>query len=238
MRRPQISPNHQPRAAVFDFDLTLADSTHAVGACIDHALPKMGFDPVGPERARRTIGLSLEETFKELTGESDPEDQARFRELFIQQADLVMVGQTHLLEGTAEAVDRLRNAGIRLGIVSTKYRFRIMAILERFQLLDRFEVIVGGEDVADHKPAPEGLLLALDALGIGGDEAVYVGDHRVDAEAAMLASVPFVGVSSGESGPEEFEKYPKIGVLDGVFALPEFLEGLREWPPSPNAWRV
>jgi phosphoglycolate phosphatase len=220
-----------PRAAIFDFDLTLADSTRAAGACIDHALIELGFEPVGSDRARRTIGLSLERTFQSLTGVSDPVIQARFRTLFLDHADLVMVPQTDLLEGVPELLDTLRAARIKLGVVSTKFRFRVQAILEKDGLADRFEVIVGGEDVKAHKPDPEGLVRALDVLATRAEEAVFLGDHIVDAEAAMRAGIPFLAVLSGESAGQVFSGYPNVGVLGTVAELPAFISSCEAWPP-------
>ena len=231
-RHPLIANPPAPRAAIFDFDLTLADSTRAASACIDYGLVELGFDPVGPDRARRTIGLGLEQTFQDLTGVSDSAITAKFRALFLEHADLVMVSQTHLLSGVPRALDTLRRAHIKLGIVSTKYRFRIHAILEKFELGNWFDVIVGGEDVQAHKPDPEGLIKALRTLEVGPDEAVYVGDHIVDAEAAKLASVPFVAVLSGETRRGEFNEFPNVGILGSAAQLPGFIASFGTWPPT------
>jgi len=208
---------------IFDFDLTLVDSTRAVVACVDHALESLGFEPVSPEEVRRTIGLSLEATFEALTGESGSQAQARFRRLFVERADLVMVAQTELLKGVLPALDTLRERGLNLGIVSTKYRYRIEAILDRYGVRDRFLTIVGGEDTISHKLAPEGILLALATLGVHGREAVYVGDHVVDAEAAARAATPFVGVLTGTTREEEFHRFPHLGILPSMPQLPFFL---------------
>jgi len=122
---------------IFDFDLTLVDSTRAVVACVDHALESLGFAPSGPEEVCRTIGLSLEATLEALTGEADSQVQERFRRLFVERADTMMVAQTELLKGVLPALDLLRARGLSLGIVSTKYRYRIEAILDRHGMRDR-----------------------------------------------------------------------------------------------------
>ena len=106
-----------------------------------------------------------------------------------------------------------------LGIVSTKYRRRIEGILERERLLDSFAVIVGGEDVSQHKPDPQSLLLALDRLGVPAREALYVGDSVTDAQAARRAGVPFVAVLSGTTPREAFRDC-------GVYKILADLRGL------------
>jgi phosphoglycolate phosphatase len=173
---------------------------------------------------RRTIGLGLGEALEILTGQTDPELELRFRKLFVEHADEIMVSQTDLLEGVLPALDALRGVGLRLGIVSTKFRYRIEDTLVRYEALDRFEAIVGGGDVKALKPDPEGLLLSLKLLGVSAGEAVFVGDHLVDAEAAQGAGVPFVAVLSGTTDPAAFSRFPNVAILGGVADLPDFLE--------------
>lgn len=212
-----------PRAVVFDFDLTLADSSMAVAECVGYALSELGLPVPDPKRIRRTIGLSLERGLELLTDETDPEVRSRFRELFVDRADHVMVDQTVLINGCRSTLEFLRDHGIRTGIVSTKYRYRINAILKRQGILEQIDKVVGGEDTAAPKPDPEGLKRALKTLGVNAREAAFVGDHLVDAEAASRAGVLFIGVLTGTTSPEEFSAFPHLGVLPSVAELPDFL---------------
>lgn len=212
-----------PRAVIFDFDLTLADSSRAVGDCIAFALETLGFPPAPPEAVRRTIGRSLEATLEALTGNRESSVQRRFRSLFVQRADEVMVDGTELLDGALPAVSSLCHRGVPTAIVSTKYRYRIEAILDRHRARDLFDVIVGGEDVGGHKPDPEGIQRALERFGIDPGFGLYVGDHLVDAEAAMRAEVPFAAVLTGAVRRDEFLRFPHVGILDSVSRLPGFL---------------
>jgi len=217
---------------IFDFDLTLADSTKAAAACIAYALENLGFEAVSPEDVRKTIGLSLEATLETLTGNTDPQVQSQFKDLFVQHADVVMVAQTEFLEGAHAALTALRNLGLRLAIVSTKYRYRIEAILDRLHATDLFAAVVGGEDVHGHKPDPEGLLQALQRLEVGKAQTVYVGDHVVDAQAAMQAAIPFIPVLTGATERGDFLELPHLKILGSVSELPSFLSRLEVWPPS------
>jgi len=225
-----LAVTEQPRAVVFDFDLTLADSSQAVADCITFALDTLGFPLGSPEAVRRTIGQSLEATLEALTGNTDSSVQRRFKDLFVQRADEVMVEGTELLDGALPAVSGLRSRGVATAIVSTKYRYRIEAILGRHRARDLFDVIVGGEDVTHHKPHPEGIRRAIERLGLRPSSGLYVGDHLVDAEAAMSAEIPFVGVLTGAVRRDEFLRIPHVAILDSVSALPGFLFGST---PSP-----
>jgi len=227
-----MSPPSGLRAVIFDFDFTLGDSSEAVVVCMNKALGELGLGPVAPEEIRRTIGLTLEVACEALTGVGDPEVHATFKKLFVRAADDVMVARTRLLDGVLPALDSLRKGGVGLGIVTTKFRYRVEEILDHFGERHRFETIVGGDDVAVHKPDPEGLILALEGLEVSSGESLYVGDHVVDAAAAQGAGMPFLGVLTGTTKKEEFGVFPGVGVLQGVRDLPSFLAAVDEWPPT------
>jgi phosphoglycolate phosphatase len=158
-----------------------------------------------------------------LTGVEDAPAAAAFAQAFIARADEVMAPLTSLYPGVTDTVAQLRREGYRTGIVSTKFRYRIEAILANHDAGGLFDVIVGGEDVRQHKPHPESLLRALARLGLQPAEALYIGDHPVDAQAAAAAGVPFVVVISGVAREEEFDGLPRQGLLLNLQQLPRWL---------------
>ena len=88
----------------------------------------------------------------------------------------------------------MKDAGAYIGIISTKYRYRIKELLDQHLPSDYFNIIIGGEDVLEAKPSPEGLLLAIKQLDIPKEEVLYIGDSTIDAETAEAAGVDFAGV--------------------------------------------
>jgi phosphoglycolate phosphatase len=207
------------QAVVFDFDYTLADSSQGVIECIDFALETLGLPAVSTETAKRTIGLSLVDSFRMLVGSQHAAQAGEFVHLFVERADEAMADLTVLFESVPATVAALRAQGFPLGIVSTKFRYRIEAILAREGLSDSFGVIVGGEDVAEHKPDPTGLLAAIGRLGGMPESTLYVGDSVTDAQTARRAGVPFVAVLSGVTPREAFLDYPTCGILRSLSGL-------------------
>ena len=134
-----------------------------------------------------------------------------------------MHGLTLLYPWVAETVRALRAAGQRLGIVSSKYRYRIERILAEGGLASQFEVIIGGEDVAQHKPDPAGLLLALQRLNYLRQTCSTLVTIPVDAEAASRVGVPFMAVLTGTSDVLSFAPYPVHSFLTNVSRLPSQL---------------
>lgn len=206
-------------AVVFDFDYTLADSSAGILRCIQYALQQMGLPPATENRMRESIGLTLAKTLTFLTGNEEADAGSEFTRLFVEHADRIMTDHTVLYDTAPRVITALRTAGLPLGIVSTKYRYRIESILQREALLQHFDIIVGGEDVADHKPHPVSLQQALQHLRCPPERALYIGDHPVDAEAAERAGVPFVAVLTGTSQRHHFATRPSKGILDDLSAL-------------------
>lgn len=215
------------QAALFDFDYTLADSSKGAVECINYAFDKMGLAQHPSENICRTIGLSLNDTFTTLAGQQLSARCSEFSKLFVQRADEVMVDLTLMYESVLPSIVMLRESGLRLGIVSTKYRYRIEAILERENLLQFFEVVIGGEDVEQHKPDPEGMFKAIELLQCSPQSVVYVGDSVADAEVAKRAGVQFVLVLSGVTPREDFAGYKTIGVLENLSELPTLVRHFR-----------
>src|SRR5438034_4235431 len=116
------------QAVVFDFDYTLADSSAGVIECVTRALDQLGFSIPSRDRIHQTIGLSLAATFQKLTGDFDAKNATEFSLRFHEHADQVMEVNTVLYPSVPAVMRRIRDHGLRTGIVSTKYRRRVANI--------------------------------------------------------------------------------------------------------------
>ena len=128
-------------AILFDFDLTLADSSAAVTECANHALRALGLAAAEPVLVHQTIGLSLVQSFRALSGNDDPRLGAAYAKHFGEHADRVMAELVCLYPGAADTVRDLRGRGLRTAIVSTKFRYRIEDILNRAESSGLVDVI-------------------------------------------------------------------------------------------------
>jgi HAD superfamily hydrolase (TIGR01509 family) len=106
--------------------------------------------------------------------------------------------------GTAETLDRLRGAGLRLAVVSNSDG-RVEEALTAAGIRDRFDVVLDSALVGVEKPDPAIFRAALTALGVAPEEALYVGDlYDVDvvgARAAGMEAVLLVA-DGAAAGPE------------------------------------
>lgn len=204
---------------LFDFDYTLADSSRGITLCFRHVLERNGYAGVTDEAIRRTIGKTLEESFSILTGVTDPDRLAAFKAEYRREADVYMTPNTRLFPETLRVLRTLKERGAKIGIISTKYRFRIHDTLDQHLPADFLDIVVGGEDVSRAKPDPEGLLYAIRQLSVKKKRVLYIGDSTVDAETAQAAGVDFAGVTHGVTTADELAAYPHRRIMDSLTEL-------------------
>jgi len=97
--------------------------------------------------------------------------------------------------------------------------------LDRFARQLSFDPVVGAEDVANGKPAPDGLLRI--AAITGSARMWYIGDTVDDARSAKAAGVPFIGIAAAD-GPRRSELASLFTTENAVAVLEDInqLEGV------------
>jgi putative hydrolase of the HAD superfamily len=111
-------------------------------------------------------------------------------------------------EGTHEALERLKSAGLKLGIVSNADG-RVAADAKRFGLAKFFDVIIDSRVVGVEKPNPTIFRLALDALEVPPEEAMYAGDiYAIDMLGARAAGITCKLID--QHGMYHWIEHPKI----------------------------
>ena len=214
---------NKPKCVVFDFDYTLADSSIPVIECVNYGLKVLGLPEARDELIRSTIGMDLITTLCTLAGKEHIDKGKQFIKLFTSRADQVMVDGTGIFKFVPDVLRTIVDRDISVAIVSSKFRFRIESILVREGILDYFDFIIGGEDVENLKPDPEGLIKVLSNLGVFSAEAIYVGDSLIDAKTAKEANVPFVAVLSGVTSSDSFISEGCEIIVKDITALPTML---------------
>ncbi len=178
---------------LFDVDGTLVDSAADICGAIQHVLAETPQSQVPDEFLRSYIGRHLIDLFDDLF----PQDSAEQKEKWIQQYREVYPLRKHAsttcFAGVAEVLAQLPG---KKSTATTKGTPTTSAILEQFGLLPYFDH-VQGTDGFPAKPNPEVIFRALQALGAGTKECLFVGDSSADMEAARRAGVQSCAVTYG-----------------------------------------
>lgn len=220
------------RAICFDFDYTIGDSTIPITIGYQKGLTQMGWPAPTVDQVRPTIGMTLANGYTAITGDSDPANQARFFDLFVDtvgqramdRGDTTMIAHTTFFPGTVPLLEKLVERDIPVGIVSTKQRATIKAIFDHHKMSHLLTLVIGGEDVTRAKPDPQGLLWAVERLELDKKDVLFCGDTTIDAKTAQAAGVDFCAVLNGTTTREEFLPLPHVHIAPDLFDLAAWLE--------------
>ena len=182
-------------AYIFDFDMTLFNSLKGVELAYAKAFRSIGI-PFNVADCRRYVQEPLDVTADRFV--RSEAEKKRFIDSFIAESRASMASRTDPYPETEEVIGTLHSRGKGLSIASGKMRERIVAILLKHGLLERFDRIVGYDDVKNHKPAPDGLLNALHEYPwLEKKDVCYVGDSPGDMFAAEGAGIDGIYVPRG-----------------------------------------
>ena len=182
-------------AALFDFDGTLVDTTDLIYQSMRHATGEVLGREISRDVLMANVGQPLPRQMELLSAEHAEALLDSYR-LHNEENHDALIKE---FPGVEESLARLKAAGVRVGVVTSKRRFSVDMALKNFPGLgDVVDQWVTMEDTTDHKPRPEPLLKGLELLGnVPREQAAYVGDSPFDVAAAKAAGVESVAVSWG-----------------------------------------
>ena len=208
------------RAVLFDFDGTLGDSYPAITASVNHVRALHGLPPLPEEEVRRHVGRGPTYLLEHTVPKGDVSANAA---AYRAHHPSVLRSGTRLMPGAADALQALHERGLKLGVCSNKPVDFTRELLSYLGVAPYLDVVLGPEDVARPKPAPDMLLAALPRLGVAAGEALYVGDMTVDVETARAAGVRVWIVPTGSDTPEAVARARPDRTLHDLSELPRLL---------------
>ena len=184
---------------IFDLDGTLLDTLTDLAASVNAALRIYGMPEHSLDDVRSYVGNGVRMLMERAVpdGAQNPQFEAVFA-AFREHYMLHSLDTTRPYDGIPETLAALKACGCRLAVVSNKMMAATQALCSHF-FPDIIEVAIGEDEVAGirKKPAPDTVVAALKALGVGKEDAVYVGDSDVDIQTARNAGLPCISVLWG-----------------------------------------
>jgi len=210
------------RVVVFDLDGTLLDTLGDLADSANSALARHGLPVRTEEKIRQFVGDGVAALIHRAVPDGTPADLeaeclSDFRVYYLAH----MTDRTRPYPGVIPLLDRLASQGIGLAVVSNKFEQAVKRLC-RFYFGERICAPVGTADGIAHKPAPDGVRLALRRLDVPASGAVYVGDSETDLRTAENAGLPCVCVGWGFRTPEALRAHGATRIADS----PEALEAL------------
>lgn len=218
------------QAILFDWDGTLVDSLGAFHRANAAVMASFGL-PFDEVLYRRNYVPDWRLMYLRLGVPDDRLDEANrlWHETFATDGDDVIA-----FDGVGPALERLRDAGRRLGIVTAGHRAIVVPQLERTGLGELLTIRVFGDDQAEDKPDPAPLRKALELLDLADrpDEVAYVGDAPTDMEMARAVGVRAIGITSVLGDPDELRA---AGAAEVAPSVVDWVDGFLVAAPPANA---
>lgn len=211
------------KAVLFDFDGTIVDTTELIHESMRRATDEVLGRTPSREVLLANVGQPLPRQMELLDSERAEELLESYR-FYNEELHEALIGEFPNVE---TSLARLRDAGLRLAVVTSKRRFSLEMALDSFPALrDAVDAFVTMEDTTEHKPHPAPLLKGLKLLGdVPPERAAYVGDSPFDVAAAHAAGTLSVAVSWGVFDEEALREAEPDRLFEDLDSAVEFLLG-------------
>lgn len=182
---------------IFDLDGTLLSTLGDLASSTNYALRTHGL----PEHSLEDIRWFVGNGVRKLMERAIPDGAANplfdvvfitFRKHYMEHS----LDTTKPYPGIISMLEKLKNRGKKIAVVSNKFYAATQELCTHF-FGNYVEVAIGEREGIRRKPAPDTVLEALRQLGVGADDAVYIGDSEVDVETAQNSGLPCVSVLWG-----------------------------------------
>ncbi|MFN8688193.1 MAG: HAD-IA family hydrolase [Acidobacteriota bacterium] len=203
-----------PKLLIFDLDGTLIDSKEDLIASVNATREYMKRDQLPGALVASYVGNGAPVLIRRAMGaEASEAEVEEALDYFIRHYHEHCLDRTRLYPGTRETMERAREKGIHLAVLTNKPVKISHVILGGLGVDSWFARIYGGNSFAAKKPDPVGIHTLREELTVEALATVMIGDSRVDIETARNAGVYSVGLTYGLQ-PESLREVPPDLLLD------------------------
>jgi phosphoglycolate phosphatase len=208
---------------IFDLDGTLIDSKLDLAQSVNASRAHLGLPPLDNERVYSYVGNGAPVLIRRALGPEFSDEQVeRALQYFLGYYREHMLDYTTLYPGMRECLDRLREAGVPMAVLTNKPARISSDILDGLGVGRHFFRVYGGNSFEQKKPHPIGVDRLLGEAGVTRELALMVGDSGIDVQTARNAGVKCCGVTYGFQ-PETFAEDPPDILIDRPEQLTELV---------------
>lgn len=184
-------------AVIFDCDGVILDSEPLGLESLYRCTLSFGF-PYEREELTRFCGITDHESFATMAGECNAsvtkEDfLGRKSQMYF---DLLEERGIKAFDGIEELLSDLRANGVRTAVATSAPRKKLMAGLNRTNLLPFFDSLNTGDEVRRGKPEPDIFLLASRRLGVPPERCFVIEDTVVGVQAGLAAGMNVIAITN------------------------------------------
>lgn len=229
---------------MFDFDLTLADTTDTACEAYRVAISACG-GIFAEDKLLEYLSVPLDITYEKCCKGHSKKTVDDFRKIFYDKTHSIIASTTKLYPDVLDCLHKLRDNGKLLGIVTNRdvesMNLYFRSVKDgKGTLLDLFRSVVGRDQVVGfQKPNKEPIEYCIKEVAkytgqtIKKCECVYVGDAENDWLSAKNAGVDFIYIRRGGDSREALDgvsSAPSLAFLTGIMGKYSVREFIRSAP--------
>ena len=221
------------KAVVFDMDGVLFDTERLFMEAGTQLLMEKGIENAD-EAVMGCIGLNMRDTralFLKVCGEDFPFEEYH-KKCGARVKDIIEKEGLPLKTGVRELLGYLKEAGYRIALASSTSQSGVLKHLDRAELHEYFEVVIGGDMIEHGKPEPDIYLRACEELGVTPEKTFAIEDSANGIRSAHAAGLKTIMVPDLIAPTPELESllYAKYDSLLDVKEMLMIQDGLIKEP--------
>ncbi|WP_299572224.1 HAD-IIIA family hydrolase [uncultured Shewanella sp.] len=196
-----LNTTNQYQLVIFDWDGTLMDSIGKIVDCMQCVASDLSLPVPTDQQVRDIIGLSILPAMENLF----PNNADQYDDLLEAYKNYYLninVTPSPLFDGIETVLTEIQAAGHTLAIATGKRRAGLDRMLAETGLGQYF-VATRSADEAESKPHPSMITSLLEELNIAPEQAVMIGDSKLDIAMANNAGVSSIAVTYGAHSLED-----------------------------------
>ncbi len=222
------------KGIIFDLDSTLIQAEIDFVEMKQHMialLEKYGHPSGTLSPTSQTTVQIMENAQQEWVQQKKPEHEcdkllAQIEQI-MNEGELAAIGNLTEIEGTREAIKKLKDLGLKLAILTRSHHAYAVQALDKLAISDQFDLILGRDETPEPKPYKGAIDHTVKLMNLTVDDVAMIGDHQIDRDSAINSGCLFIGVATGRRGLKSWknETAPEH-YLPSVAELPEYLVAL------------
>ena len=224
------------KGIIFDLDGVIYDITEAIKKAVDDGIEKYKLENINRDDVMEEIAHLIEEIQNypvpkillnsfELLQVKFLEGLSFFKKLRIaiflfNQFNKYKEEESTLFKGIDKLLPKLAK-NVKLAILTNNKSQYAEEVLEKFNISEYFNLIIGFNDVTEVKPNPEGIIKILDKWNLKPSDAIFIGDMTTDVDAGKAANVKMICVASGLAQKQTLLEHKPDILVDNTESLIE-----------------
>jgi phosphoglycolate phosphatase len=198
---------HEIRAVVFDFDGTLAVLNIDFSEMRERVFELMRKYRVNEGLIAERYCLEMIDEVVQILNQRNNSTADEFYQRshqILHEVELQAAEEGKLIPGVKRTLKILRKKGMKVGIVTRNCEDAVRKVFPDID--DYSDVFISRDLIEKVKPHPDHLTSVTKALDVSEGETLMVGDHTIDIQAGKRVGMRTIGVLTGRTKREEFEK--------------------------------